>query len=138
MYADICHPPHRGCGLKFPVSERLRGHTQSPPSQGVWIEIRPYHIEIIKKASPPSQGVWIEICPRISACLCPRRSPPSQGVWIEILAGDVTVGHAVGHPPHRGCGLKYRQRGRPRGPAGSPPSQGVWIEITRKTLETKS
>ena len=34
---------------------------ESPPSQGVWIEMEWYDADEIEDKSPPSQGVWIEI-----------------------------------------------------------------------------
>ena len=56
------HPPRGGCGLKFgQLRVGLRRLRWSPPTRGVWIEIRYASQKFCFCRSPPTRGVWIEM-----------------------------------------------------------------------------
>ena len=84
----VCHPLHRGCGLKF------------------WI----LQLPIYQMRSPSSQRVWIEIIHGWRRILSTWSSPSSQRVWIEIYSLQIIHFSSTSHPLHRGCGLKYYRR----------------------------
>ena len=56
-------------------------------------------------------------------------SSPTRGMWIEISRDNTEAGRDAGHPPHGGCGLKYRCWYGERTVGMSSPTRGMWIEI---------
>ena len=105
------HPPHGGCGLKYPYHYH---HGASPASSSAW-------------------RMWIEMFVSADSAVSCTCHPPHGGCGLKFSSGTIGTMSIPRHPPHGGCGLKSLNLCGKQHTQPSSSAWRMWIEIYQST-----